>query len=238
MFWSICSVKGGAGASVVSAALALELVSSSQRVVLVDVCGDQANLLGVDVPQRLGVVDWLTADNELVEGALEHLLVDIAPGLQLLPCGSVPLREVRNANPRRCVQLVEAFSNATTTAVVDLGVLPVDPVSPHALLAVSGDRTTAVLRACYLNLRRANPLPIDVDSIMEIAEAGRSLTTLDIELVTQHPVSAKLRTDPAIARAVDAGLLATRRPRSLRRAIRDLVSATEQGQKGHVEAVA
>ncbi len=224
MFWSICSVKGGVGTSVVAASLALELVAQGREVVLVDLCGDQPSLLGVDVAEPRGVVDWLSADGELVDGALAHLLVDIGPGLRLLPSGSASLRDARGVDPRRCTQLATAF-DPEVTVVADMGALPADPMSPHALISVTADRRTAVLRACYLTLRRTNPLPIDVDSVIEIAEPGRALTTLDIELVVQQPVAAKLRVDPTIARAVDAGLLTTRRPRPLRRAMRDLIAS-------------
>lgn len=224
MFWSICSVKGGVGTSVVAASLALELVAQGRDVVLIDLCGDQPHLLGVNVTEPHGVVDWLSADGELVEGALGHLLVDVAPRLKLLPCGSTSLRDARGVDPRRCTELTSAFGS-DVTVVADMGTLPPDPLSPHALISVTADRRTAVLRACYLTLRRMTPLPIEVDSVIEIAESGRALTTLDIELVIQQPVAAKLRVDPVIARAVDAGLLTTRRPRPLRRAMRDLITS-------------
>lgn len=224
MFWSVCSVKGGVGTSVVAASLSLELVSSSQRVVLIDLCGDLANMLGVDVALRAGAVDWLSSNEEVVDGALEHLLIDVVPGLQLLPCGATSLRDARGVDPKLCTQLVETFDHASHV-VVDVGVLPADPMSPHALISVTADRTIAVLRSCYLTLRRSTPFPVDIDGLIEIVEPGRSLTTLDLELVTNKPVDAKLRVDPVIARAVDAGLLARRRPRALRRSIRDLIAA-------------
>lgn len=236
MLWSVYSVKGGVGTSVVAAALALELVESSRRVVLVDLCGDQSNVLGVDVAERAGVVDWLAADGELVDGALAHLLLDVAPGLQLLPCGSTSLRDVRGADPLRCTQLADSFPT-DATVVVDMGVAPLDPLCPHGLIAMTADYSTAVLRACYLTLRRANPLRFDTNSIIEISEPGRALSTLDLELVTHQPVTTRLNIDPGIARAVDAGLLARRRPRSLRRAMRDLISA-QANSTNRVEAVA
>jgi hypothetical protein len=52
-------------------------------------------------------------------------------------------------------------------------------------------------------------------------EPGRSLVRRDVEYVLGAPVRAEIELDPLVARAVDAGLLATRLPRGLHRALRD-----------------
>ena len=51
--------------------------------------------------------------------------------------------------------------------------------------------------------------------IVLVHEPGRALTARDVERSLGAPVVAELHYDPAVARAVDAGLLAARLPRSL-----------------------
>ena len=228
MFWSFCAPKAGAGTSVLAAATACELSTrlSGRRVVLVDLCGDQADLLGVDCEGKPGVVDWLQADHEVTADAIDHLLIDVVPGLSLLPSGPLSISEVAGRlDPARSAQLGSAF-DSFDLVVADVGTLPRNPLSPQALIAVSGTHTTAVVRACYLALRRAARLPIDVDSLVEVVEAGRSLTTLDIELVMNMGVSSRVKHDPVVARSVDAGLLVSRRPRQLRRSVGVLIDQT------------
>jgi hypothetical protein len=53
-----------------------------------------------------------------------------------------------------------------------------------------------------------------------LAEPGRALDATDVESVIGAPVVAQVSVDPAVARAVDAGLLASRLPRGLERALR------------------
>lgn len=50
-----------------------------------------------------------------------------------------------------------------------------------------------------------------------LAEPGRALGPADLEECLGVPVTAEVAVDPAVARAVDAGLLATRLPRRLSR---------------------
>ena len=59
----------------------------------------------------------------------------------------------------------------------------------------------------------------DVEAVTEIAlvdEPGRALRGADVRAATGCEVRGRLPCDPAVARAVDAGLLATRLPRSAR----------------------
>lgn len=225
MLWSFCSSKGGVGTSVVAAAFAHELAArSGELVLLVDVGGDQADICGVDVTGAPGLADWLYSSDEVGVSALKNLLIDVAPGLALLPRGTRPIPEVSGSiDPARCALMIEGF--ASMVVVADVGVVDIDPLSPKVLLLAGSDRTVTVLRACYLALRQLGRLPVVVDAVVEVVEAGRSLRTLDIEAVAGVPVSARIRVDPTIARAVDAGLLLRRTPRPLRRAAEDLRSA-------------
>jgi len=67
-----------------------------------------------------------------------------------------------------------------------------------------------VLRNDYLSLRRALNVPRTTVGLVLITEPGRSLTRRDVGDVVPHRIAAELAVDPAIARAIDAGLLATR----------------------------
>ena len=55
---------------------------------------------------------------------------------------------------------------------------------------------------------------------MLVAEPGRALGAADVARAVGVPVIATVSLDPAVARAVDAGLLAARLPRTLQREVR------------------
>jgi hypothetical protein len=64
-------------------------------------------------------------------------------------------------------------------------------------------------------IRRAQQLGLRPTGIVLVDEPGRALTSTDVEHALGVPVVADVRLDPAVARAVDAGLLIARLPRSL-----------------------
>ena len=224
MLWSFCSSKGGVGTSVVAAAFAGELArTSGDQVVLVDFCGAQPDICGLAAADAPGVVDWLLSSSDVGVDALENLLIEVAPGLAILPRGSQPLpRTAGQIDPDRIGMLIAAL--VAMEAVADIGVVDLDPLSPTVLLVAGSQRTVTVVRSCYLGLRELGRLPVVVDLLVEVVEAGRALRTLDIEAVAGVPVHAKLRVDPAIARSVDAGRIIQRPPRALRRLAQDLRS--------------
>jgi len=57
--------------------------------------------------------------------------------------------------------------------------------------------------------------------VVLVREPGRALGRHDVEDALQVPVRAEIDVEPAVARAVDAGLLATRLPRSLAHGLRN-----------------
>lgn len=234
MFWSIYAAKSGVGTSVISAALALELAqrepwSTRHGVILVDFGRDQPDILGVEVGDRHGVADWLRSPEPVAASALEDLLVPVLPGLSLLPTGLSELpSDSGSIDPGRVGDLVHSLGELGTV-VADLGAVGTEATSPRALIVAASTRSTLVLRPCYLALRRTTRMPVACDSVVEVAEGGRALGTLDIEAIVQMPVSARLRVDPAIARAVDSGTLVSRRPRILRRFVSDLIAEFNDG---------
>jgi hypothetical protein len=233
VFWTFVSPKGGVGVSVVAAAMATGL-SKDRPVTLIDFCGDQLDIFGLDAVATSGVWDWLHATDDVGVEALSNLEVELRPGLTILPAGS--RSRAQPVSPQRCRALVGAVQDGRVV-LGDLGVLDPDPFSPASLLAASSDRTTLVLRACYLALRRARHLPVVADDVVEVVEGGRALSTLDIEAVVGRAVTTRLAVDPRVARAIDAGLLPGRLPGPLRRLVRDLMPTPSSSTFQQVEGV-
>lgn len=195
---SVCwSVKGGTGTSVFAASLALEL-ARHEPVTLVDLAGDLPCVLGVPAP--LGPPPMSA----------------YASSPFATPVSGTSLRLVpRSGAAARVDVLVDTIVDASPTVVVDAGVVTEDD-TPSAAVLARADRSLLVLRPCYLAVRRACASRHRAHGIVLVVEPGRSLTAHDVEAVVGVPVVAEIPFDPAIARAVDAGLLATRMPLSLR----------------------
>jgi hypothetical protein len=217
------SPKGGSGTTVIACGLAAVLARSSRSgggALLADLCGDVASVLGLPDPSGPGLAEWLAAGPDVAAGALSRLEVEAGPGLGLLAWRR-PAVELR-PGPGRADALVEALAADARPVVVDCG-----PATEGAGLAVAAAAPVSllVLRPCYLALRRALAAPLRPSGVVLVNEGGRALGRRDIEDVLGVPVRAEVEVDPAVARAVDAGLLARRVPRSLERALRGAVGA-------------
>ena len=209
------SVKGGSGTTVIAASLALLAASSPAGVLLVDLAGDVPAVLGLPEPVGPGVREWLAADPAVEADALGHLATAATPGLRVVPAGSASAMP-RAVPPARVDLLGDALAANPGEVIVDLGV-PAPDLLP---LLARADRSLLVLRPCYLALRRATALPTRPTGVVLVTEPGRALGRRDIEDVVGVKVAAEIDVQPAIARAVDAGLLAGRLPRSLSRTLR------------------
>lgn len=210
---TVCwSPKGGSGTTVVVACLALHLARAHGEVVVVDVDGDVPGVLGVADPIGVGVHDWLADPQADAEG-LHRLAQPVAPGVALVPVGR---RSAAPWPPGRAADLLAALSTWSVPVVVDAG--RYEPAL-HELVAAA-PRSLAVMRGCYLSFRRAVSLPVRPSGVVLVKEPGRTLDANDVEGVLDVPVVAEVDLDPAIARAVDAGLLLARVPRNLMRPIR------------------
>ncbi len=213
---TVCwSVKGGAGVSVVSAALALSLADTAEDpVVLVDLAGDSAHVLGHQGSHdRPGVGEWFATD--LPAAALGGLVETVTPRLSLLRRGTA----VDGAAPGRAGELGAWLAQWPGDVVVDLGTNG----DLRAALLAAADRSLLVLRLCYLGIRAAVGAPRP-DLVIVVEETGRALTSADVASVLDAPV-VRIPYDPSISRAVDAGLLASRPPRLLMRALRPVTDA-------------
>lgn len=202
------SAKGGSGTTVVAAALAVTLAGRTDRgVTLVDAVGDVPAVLGAAEPGGLGLGDWL-ANADAPAEAVANLVVPCADGIGVVPRGTVDPR-ASGAGTARLAAFAAALDGRST--VVDAG----SGASAYLDLVAVARTSLLVVRPCYLALRRAVALGGRTDGVVLVSEPGRALGRHDVESVLGAPVVAEVPVEPSLARAVDAGLLATRIPRSL-----------------------
>lgn len=200
---TVCwGAKGGSGTTVVAAALAL-LSARSTPTCLVDLAGDSAAALGVATSDGPGVAEWMRSANAGAD-ALTRLAEPVSDGLRLISPGHLPLTD-----DLRWADLGVAL-RTIGEVIVDAGTL-----GPHQALLDSASHALLVTRPCYLALRRAVAAANRPTAIVLVAEPGRALRAADVEHALGAPVVATVALDPAVARAVDAGLLAARLPRPL-----------------------
>lgn len=193
--------KGGSGTTVVAAGLALARPGPT---LFVDLAGDAPDVLGVAPPELPGVHDWLAS--EAPAERLAHLEIRLGDDVALIQAGG---RGAAGAG--RWSVLAEHLSRQTRQVVVDAGTAP-----PPPELVGAADHVWLVTRNCYLALRSYLRRPTPVTGVVLVAEPGRRLGAAEVEHTTAAPVVATVPYDPAIARAVDAGLLLGRVPAGLR----------------------
>lgn len=204
------AAKGGAGCSVTAAAIALS-ASARTEALLVDLTGEQPAVLGLDADDGPGLADWLALGEPPPPDALARLERPVTERLRLLSIdGTTPAPSSTPAE--RVAVLGQLLAADGRPVVVDLGRW--DPRWAPVL-----ERAAArllVTRPCYLSLRAAATGPTPTGVVL-VTEPGRALGPGDVSSVVGAPVVARVPVDPAIARVVDAGLLASRLPRPLRR---------------------
>ena len=197
------SVKGGSGTTVVASTLALMRAAESQRgALLVDLAGDVPAVLGLAEPSGPGISDWFAHCDLGSRMTLQSIAIQATANLQIIAHGSKQLDVDENF-----IDLCAALKTFDLPIIVDAGCgLPSPDLLAHA------SSSLLVTRPCYLSLRRAAQLSVSPTGIVLINEAGRALGKHDVEAVIGAPVIAEIIFDAAIARAVDAGLLASRIP--------------------------
>jgi hypothetical protein len=214
---ALWSAKGGAGATTTAVALA-DISRRSHRTtdtLLVDLAGDLPAALGLPDPD-LGATEWMASDAG--PEALARIEHDVAEGVSLLPLGSAS-----DWPDERATALVVVLGADHRDVVVDVGLLGASttPLSVlRELVTDAADRSFLVTRSCYLALRRAARCDRTPDGVILVRESGRALDRGDVEGLLSVPVVAEVDTDPAVARAIDAGLLLTSGPRHVARALR------------------
>lgn len=216
MFTACWSVKGGTGTTVVTASLAICLARSSRAGALVaDLAGDVIATLGYEDATGPGVQEWASAGVDIPSAALRDIEVCVTDAVAVLPAAATPHKPalLAEAEGRR---LAVSLAYESRPVVADCGLL----ASPGAVaVAEAADSSLLVIRPCYLTLKRALSAPTQPSGVVLIDEPGRSLRRRDVEEVLGVPVRAEIPFDPAVARAVDAGVLASRMPRILLRSL-------------------
>lgn len=199
------SVKGGSGTTVVASTIALMRAAESQRgALLVDLAGDVPAVLGLAESSGPGINDWFANCDHGSRMTLQSIAIQATANLQIIARG---LKQLDAKENRNFTELCAALKSFDLPIIVDAGCgLP----SPDLLANASS--SLLITRPCYLSLRRAAQLSVSPTGIVLINEAGRALGKHDVEAVIGAPVVAEIDFDSAIARAVDAGLLASRIP--------------------------
>jgi len=215
LFVACWSVKGGSGTTVVTAALALSIATAGHDALLVDMGGDLPAALGIPEPDGPGLADWLGAGPDVPADALARLEVDAGANLSLLPTGGV----LPDA-PKRAEELAALLAADSRVVVVDCGS---SPNATALAMAAGAGLSLLVLRPCYLALRRALKAPVEPSGVVLVGEPQRALQQPDVEDVLGLRVRAAIPWKPAIATAVDAGLLSRRLPSPLQRSLQGLV---------------
>ena len=197
------SVKGGSGTTVVASTLALMRAAESQRgALLVDLAGDVPAVLGLAEPSGPGISDWFAHCDLGSRMTLQSIAIQATANLQIITRGSKQLDASLNFT-----ELCAALKTFDLPIIVDAGCgLPSPDLLAHA------SSSLMVTRPCYLSLRRAAQLSVSPTGIVLINEPGRALGKHDVEAVIGAPVVSEINFDAAVARAVDAGLLASRIP--------------------------
>jgi hypothetical protein len=210
------AAKGGSGTTVVATALAL---GSPRPSLLVDLDGEIPTVLGLPEPDRPGVAEWLRSDASAEH--LAELLVDIGRRTWLLPWKTATSDDDHQHADldARWVLLGNWLSDWSSQCGGDVTV-DIGTRVPPAPLATGADRSLLVTRPCYLALRRAVRSAVRPTGVILVDEPGRGLGQRDVEHALGVPVEAVVSLDPTVSRAVDAGLLASRLPRVMTRALR------------------
>jgi hypothetical protein len=204
---TVCwGAKGGSGTTVVVAALAL---AGHEPTLLIDLAGDVPATLGIAEPDGPGLFDWM--DTEAPPSRLGALELGAGGGVTVLPRGLAtrPAAE-------RWPELAAWLRGEARRIIVDAG----SACAPPPELVRAADHTLLVTRACYLALRAASRSVVRPTGIVLVEEPGRALRAADIEASLGAPVVATVLVDPAVARAVDAGLLTSHLPLGFRRAMK------------------
>ena len=204
---SVCwAVKGGSGTTVVATAMA---IAANAPTLLVDLAGDAPAVLGIPEPDGPGVLDWLSS--EAPASRLSALETRIDGRATVLPRG-----QVAPVAPQRWQELATWLRTERRNVVVDAG----STGEPPPAILRAADHALLVTRPCYLAMRAAVRSSARPTGVVLVDEPGRALRARDVETSLGVPVVATVLVDPAIARAVDSGLLLARLPIGFRHAMR------------------
>lgn len=210
MLLALWSPKGGSGTSVVAAALSVVLARRGPAR-LADLAGDQPAILGLPPEEpATDLARWLAAGPQAPTEALDALVLEVAPGLALIPLGA-DTKDAVEPPAESGAALAAALRDGPDT-VLDAGLAARRPAARAAVEVA--DVPLVVVRGCYLALRRAVrcPLVARCRGAVLVEEPGRALGERDVAEILGLPVLGRFPVRASVARAVDAGVLASRLP--------------------------
>jgi Mrp family chromosome partitioning ATPase len=209
---TISSTKGGQGVTTIAAAFATLTAQTGARTLLIDTGGDLAAILGRPEHHGSGLSDYLADPNV----TLADITIAISDRLDLITRGTGPI----------------AFSTHTYGLIAgglgNYDTVIIDCAHTNTEWPTLADQRVHVTRNCYLAVRNAIRIPKPTHVVV-ITEPGRSLSTADIEIVLGMPVTATIAADIETARIIDAGILTSRLPRGMARALAPIVTAATAG---------
>jgi hypothetical protein len=154
------------------------------------------------------VAEWLEAGPAAPPDSLARLETRVTGGLSLIHRGRAPL------GPNGADLLLQVLAASGRRVVIDCGNLAAPGASATARrVAGEATRSLVVTRPCYGSLQRLTSVAVTPSGVVVVREPGRCLTDDAIAETFGAPVVSTVAVDPAVARAVDAGLLTTRLPR-------------------------
>lgn len=210
------AAKGGSGTTVVAAGLAL---ATDHPSVIVDLAGDQAAVLGLPEPLGQGLSEWFASD--AAASSIVDLAVDVGVSTVSVHRGASPIRP----DADRWGDLATWMANDHRLFVIDAGTT--SHLAPALLTGGLDDGAAVtdllVTRPCYLSLRRASAAPTRPSGVVLVNDGGHVLGRSDVARSVGAPIVAELRFDPAVSRAVDAGLLVFSPPGSFMKPLRRVV---------------
>ena len=212
MITVIYAHKAGQGVTTITAALATLTARAGKRTLLVDTGTDLAAVLGINEPDRPGLGDYLTN----TDVTLADIVTPVTENLDLITRGD------------HTPDYTAATYGLLTNGLGHYDTVIIDTAPTAHGWVCHADTSVLVTRPCYLALRNASSRSRP-DHLVVVTEPGRVLSPADIETVIEIPVTATVPYAPDISRAVDAGLLTTRPPRNLTRALSPVVAAITAG---------
>lgn len=206
---AVYATKGGQGVTTTAATLAILTARAGRRTLLVDTTGDLAAILNITSDRtEPGLAEYLEPASHIT---LNTITTNITDSLDIIHRGNGPI----------------TYSTHTygllTNGLGQYDHVIIDTTDQDYAWTLPVNHRVLVTRPCYLALRRA-PFAPPPTAIVVINEPGRALNPNDIEAVIGIPVTATVPYTPTISRTIDAGLLNSRLPRELTRALRHVVT--------------
>lgn len=219
MLISVWSPKGGVGTSTIAVALAATVTECHRDVRLIDLGGDAPAIVGVRVPDHLGIGDLLRAAPATPTTALDAISVDIGERFSYVGPGRVDRAAGCEPPAAEAGLSVSQFVNAVRShaAICVVDCQTVGTALERALVANS-DLALIVVQPCFVLLQRTTQLQSLVaasSGVVYLEDQGRSLTAADVGGILGRPLLAKIQRSHEVARTIDAGVLLRRRPAAL-----------------------